>query len=199
MKHIALFVLFFAAAGQSLRLSAPMGRRAAVASAGATFVAIVAPPALAEPAPDLGAIKVLASKAKQLRATVRTSAGNRRSLPLDPTPGVNNYASTTAEVKRKQKAVLLPLQAAMTAYAASSTGLSEELQKQLALQPELMKGHLSELDYYLKKLSFDEYVSKTTKQTYPGGKVERELEEVCETIDDFFALARGQAVEKRDD
>ena len=97
-------------------------------------------------------------------------------------------------------------------------------------------GHLSELDYYLKKILFDSYVSKTTGevngaegvgalpavgdawldswvlidswvslllllcvQTYPGGKVERELEEVCETLDDFVALAAGQTVPPRVD
>ena len=36
-------------------------------------------------------------------------------------------------------------------------------------------------------------------QTYPGGKVERELEEVCETLDDFLALAAGRSVEARPD
>ena len=60
-------------------------------------------------------------------------------------------------------------------------------------------GHLSELDYYLAKANFAEYVSKTTGETYPGGKVERELEEVCDTADDFLALAAGRAVPVRPD
>ena len=141
----------------------------------------------------------MAAKAKALRATVRSTAGNRRALPLDPTPGVNNYGSTTDAVRRGQKTVLLPLLAAMKAYTAKSTGLPEEIQTQLALQPQLMLGHLSELDFYPKKINFDEYVSKTTKKTYPGGKVERELEEVCETADDFLSLARGVAVPTRPD
>jgi hypothetical protein len=29
--------------------------------------------------------------------------------------------------------------------------------------------------------------------------VERELEEVCDTVDDYMALARGEAVEQRED
>ena len=49
----------------------------------------------------------------------------------------------------------------------------------------------------LKAYKFDSYTSKTTGSTYPGGKVERELEEVCETADDFINLAYGRAVEGR--
>ena len=69
----------------------------------------------------------------------------------------------------------------------------------LARQPEFLKGHLSELEFYLKKSQFDEYVSKTTGETYPGGKVERELEEVCDTASDFLALAAGKPVPVRAD
>jgi len=166
-------------------------------AAAAITAALAAQPALA--ADDLGKIQVLSAKAKGLRASVRATSAGRRKLPMDPTPGVNNYASTTDSVLRAKAKVLLPLQAAMAAYAATPRGLPEELQKQLALQNEYLKGHLSELDYYLGKKSFEEYVSKTTKATYFGGKVERELEEVCETTDDFLALARGQAVPVRED
>ena len=133
---------------------------------------------------------------------VRAGAASRRKLPLDPTPGVNNYASLTDRVRREQASVLLPLQAAMAAAAAAAGGsgrLPDDMQKQLALQPELLKGHLSELDYYLAKANFAEYVSKTTGETYPGGKVERELEEVCETGEDFLALLSGRVVEARQD
>jgi hypothetical protein len=73
------------------------------------------------------------------------------------------------------------------------------VQKQLATQALLLKGHLLELNDALGKYQFDEYVSKTTKMTYSGGKVERELEEVCDTVDDYMALARGEAVEQRED
>ena len=50
-----------------------------------------------------------------------------------------------------------------------------------------------------KKAAFDEYTSKTTGETYPGGKVERELEEVCDTASDFLLLAQGKAAPVRDD
>jgi|TARA_B110000196_G_scaffold35976_1_gene27006 hypothetical protein len=49
----------------------------------------------------------------------------------------------------------------------------------------------------LKEYKFESYTSKTTGSTYPGGKVERELEEVCDTADDFINLAYGRAVEQR--
>jgi chromosome partitioning protein len=95
--------------------------------------------------------------------------------------------------------VLVPLQAAMATFAATPSGLPDDVQKQLATQALLLKGHLLELNDALGKYQFDEYVSKTTKMTYSGGKVERELEEVCDTVDDYMALARGEAVEQRED
>ena len=49
----------------------------------------------------------------------------------------------------------------------------------------------------LKEWKFDEYVSKTTGSVYKGGKVERELEEVCETADDFMILAAGRKIDGR--
>ena len=49
----------------------------------------------------------------------------------------------------------------------------------------------------LKEYKFESYVSKTTGSTYTGGKVERELAEVCDTADDFINLAYGRAVEQR--
>jgi len=161
------------------------------------------PPASAAAAPVVSEeLRLLIVKAKALKGGVRAGAASRRKLPLDPTPGVNNYASLTDRVRREQASVLVPLQAAMAAAAAAAGGsgrLPDDVQKQLALQPELLKGHLSELDYYLAKANFAEYVSKTTGETYPGGKVERELEEVCDTADDFLALAAGRAVPVRPD
>jgi hypothetical protein len=183
--------------------AARLSRRAVVPSA---LAALALPAASASAASadlalaqDVTAVKLLAVKAKALRATVRSSAGNRRSLPMDATPGVNNYASTTLAVRRAQAQVLVPLQAKMSAVAAAPTGLPDELQKSLALQPLLMKGHLLELEQALGAYAFAEYRSKTTGDVYPGGKVERELEEVCETADDFLELLRGRAVAPRED
>ena len=47
----------------------------------------------------------------------------------------------------------------------------------------------------LKGAKFDAYISKSTGRTYPGGKVERELEEIGETCDDFLTLALGKLPE----
>jgi len=58
-----------------------------------------------------------------------------------------------------------------------------------SLQPLLMKGHMLELaDALASPDGFAEYVSKTTGDTYPGGKVERELEEAADTAQDYCDL-----------
>ena len=72
-------------------------------------------------------------------------------------------------------------------------------QKQLELQPLLLKGHCLELEQALKQALFEPYVSKTTGARYDGGKVERELEEIAETCDDYFELAQGRMVAARAD
>ena len=179
--------------------TATLSRRAVLTSAVAFATAPGLARAVQTPPPSIDQIKVLGAKAKVLRATVRSSSGNRRLLPLDPRPGFNNYASVTDTVVRAQASVLVPLQAAMATFAATPSGLPDDVQKQLATQALLLKGHLLELNDALGKYQFDEYVSKTTKMTYSGGKVERELEEVCDTVDDSMALARGEAVEQRED
>ena len=81
---------------------------------------------------------------------------------------------------------------------AGAAGLPEDVLKALKLQPSFMKGHLLELDTALAANQFDEYKSKTTGSVYPGGKVERELEEVCETAEDFLTLAGGQMIDMRE-
>ena len=96
--------------------------------------------------------------------------------------------------------VCVPLQVAAmktASQSAGAAGLPEDVLKALKLQPSFMKGHLLELDTALAANQFDEYKSKTTGSVYPGGKVERELEEVCDTADDFINLAFGRAVEQR--
>ena len=71
----------------------------------------------------------------------------------------------------------MPLQAKM--LAASADGSDARTQAQL------MQGHLLELKQALAASEFETYVSKRSKKVSPGGKVERELEEVSETFDDF--------------
>jgi len=122
----------------------------------------------------------LGAEAKALRAAVRSGAPETRAKS-------QGYADLKSQVEKQKTAVLLPLQAAM-ATAAPSAGLTADNQKRLELLPLLMKGHLLELDQALAESKFDEYVSKTTKATYTGGKVERELEEIEETADEFLEL-----------
>ena len=113
--------------------------------------------------------------------------------------GGNNYVNVITNLERGKSEVLLPLQAAMAAYVKTATPLSDaELQKALKLQPSFMKGHLLELDTAIKERKFDEYTSKTTGDVYPGGKAERELEEVCDTFSDFLLLASGKPAPQRD-
>ena len=149
------------------------------------------------PPPSLDNLKVLTAKARGLRGYVRSTAANRRLFPFEE--GGDNYINVANYVKNGQKTILLPLQAALIAAAAATTLPDEERQKQLLLQPELLKGHFSELDFYLKKRGFDEYTSKTTGDVYPGGKVERELEEVCDTAADFLLLVQNKPAPVRDD
>lgn len=141
---------------------------------------------------------VLLSKARALRDSTRIGAAARRKLPFDPTPGANNYPVLTKSLRYSQTNVLVPLQEAMTRIASGDlSALPEEQRKAFALQPVLMKGHMFELDQALGSFQFDTYVSKTTKETYPGGKVERELEEIAETCEDFFLLSRGKPPPQR--
>ena len=52
------------------------------------------------------------------------------------------------------------------------------------------QGHLTELASFLTEDdAFAPYTSSTTQRTYKGGKPERELEEVEETVNEFLALS----------
>jgi hypothetical protein len=138
-------------------------------------------------------MRVLLTKAKALRGYVANTAAARRSFPMDPDPEVNNYLKLKDAVERAQATVLLPLLAALERKAGAAQ-LPEEQQKQLAQQPLLLKGHLLELEQALAlEEGFAAYVSKSTGVEYRGGKVERELEEVGETCDEFFALALARS------
>lgn len=192
------FLLVLVPGATALRLLPPMpttSRRGAIGLA----LAVAATPSAAPAArptliPIKDDLKLLIVKAKALRGAVRSGAAARRNLPFDPTPGVNNYASLTAKVLRDKQSVLLPLQAELQAVAAASAAnslLPPELQKKLELQPVLMGSHFLELDQALEKFKFEAYTSKRSGRDYPGGKVERELEEISETCDDFLTLAAG--------
>jgi len=120
----------------------------------------------------LETVEALGGKSKALRRLVRNTQGKAKK-----------------EVIRATEEVLIPLQAAMIEVA-PTLGLEGEFQRQAETQPLLLKGHLIELQEAVDNAQFSEYVSKRTKDSYPGGKVERELEEVEETIDEFLRLAK---------
>ena len=109
--------LFLAALGLTVSSSTFRGgysRREVIAlpALSAAAAALPARPALAAAAAlpkEYAPVQQLAVKAKKLRASVRTSAANRRSLPFDDTPGVNNYSKQTDAMLRAKKEVLLPL------------------------------------------------------------------------------------------
>ena len=172
-------------------------------SAVCAAVAAVGPaqPALAVPksiVPIKDDVKLLLVKAKSLRGAARQGAAARRNLPLDPTPGVNNYGALTENIRRAKVSTLIPLVAELKAIAKAAGEqqlLPADLQKQLELQPALLQGHMLELDQALSEFQFEAYMSKRTGKTYNGGKVERELEEIEETCDDFVMLARGKPIQ----
>eukprot|EP00306_Pavlova_sp_CCMP459_P004770 CAMPEP_0185158680 /NCGR_PEP_ID=MMETSP1139-20130426/2561_1 /TAXON_ID=298111 /ORGANISM="Pavlova sp., Strain CCMP459" /LENGTH=465 /DNA_ID=CAMNT_0027723825 /DNA_START=95 /DNA_END=1492 /DNA_ORIENTATION=- len=143
-----------------------MTRRAAagtVAAAWAVTFLQCPGPALAVPEGIMSDIAELGKQAKGLREAARTQG-----------------ARATSSITSGLDATLLPLQAKMMSAAPKASDAYTQAQ--------LMQGHLLELKQALTNGDFAEYKSKSTKQTYPGGKVERELEEVSETFDDFMRL-----------
>lgn len=100
---------------------------------------------------------------------------------LDVKKQVHDSKSSAKKVSEAKARTLEPLRNAM-----EKNPLNDEKAK---LQPLLMKGHMLELDQALAASDgFSEYVSKTTGETYPGGKVERELEEAVETAQEYCIL-----------
>ena len=239
MLSRVLLALLLVAPSSCLRVPAVSRREAvrlaaASAAASATMLPLGANAVPQYIVPIKDDLKILIIKAKELRTAVKNGAAARRSLPLDPTPGVNNYDALTRKVLRAKTEVLEPLRAQFKVVAADAGAkslLTAELQKQLDLQPLLMQGHMLELDQVrqqsphspsqfpaqllpamadatlsvrstrqaLKEAKFEAYISKRTGRTYPGGKVERELEEIGETCDDFLSLALGRLPEAGED
>ena len=176
----------------ALRLPPAVSTRRDALGLAAAAAALPISPAFAAPQLVSKELSQLIVKAKKLRGDVAKGAAADRSAA--------NYAKIAERVRRDEATVLQPLRAAMIAAAASAPdSLSEEQRKQLRFQPIALKGHMLELGQALDAYNLDEYVSKSTGETYPGGKVERELEEVGETCDDFLDLLAGKAVEQRKD
>jgi len=131
----------------------------ALAVAGAALLPLRATAA----ATSLDEVASLGAQAKALREAARARG-----------------ARAAGELGRGFETTLSPLQSKMLAIAPDGSAARTQAQ--------LMQGHLLELKDALAKAEFSEYVSKRTKQAYPGGKVERELEEVSDTFDDFMRL-----------
>eukprot|EP00968_Pinguiococcus_pyrenoidosus_P001518 scaffold69_cov248-Pinguiococcus_pyrenoidosus.AAC.12 len=136
-------------------------RELAIATAGAWFSGVTI--AAASGVPTLQNVEALGEKAKRLRSAVRKDG-----------------ADSKERVLRELKVVLKPLQEDMEAVAGGN--------KQAKTQALLMKGHLLELEQAVRSDDWQPYRSKTTGGLYPGGKPERELEEVEETLEDFLKL-----------
>eukprot|EP00316_Scyphosphaera_apsteinii_P016977 CAMPEP_0119330046 /NCGR_PEP_ID=MMETSP1333-20130426/77370_1 /TAXON_ID=418940 /ORGANISM="Scyphosphaera apsteinii, Strain RCC1455" /LENGTH=183 /DNA_ID=CAMNT_0007339325 /DNA_START=121 /DNA_END=672 /DNA_ORIENTATION=- len=165
-------------------LSSAIGRRElqhgllAVVSVGS----VVSLPCPASAARYLSEVNAMGKKVKALRATVRQGGAVEELRSL---------------VQKESDSLLKKNLAVAMAAIAPGLGLPEDSkasypaqQQRVEVLPLLLKGHLLELDQALAdKKGFDPYISKTTKLSYPGGKVERELEEVEETVDEFLQLA----------
>lgn len=164
MRILLLVSLFAGAAALSVgRVAEASGlhnRRDAIGFAATAAIGLSALPARGAE-PDLFE---LGAQAKALRATVRAKK-----------------AGAKATLVAAQTSVLAPLRDAMLTQAPSKDAKEKGLE---------MKGHLMEIDYFVnaKENYFAPYTSKTTGDTYPGGKLERELEEVSDTFDEYVAL-----------
>ena len=164
---LLLYPMFVAALHMPIR-SGGLQRRELLSALPAVATLVVAAPPAAAGSRQMDDVKVLASKARSLRSYVGSTSSNRRLCPMDPDPNVNNYINVAENVERGKSTVLLPLQAAMTTVAAAANLPDAELQKQLEIQPLLMKGHLLELDQAMKERNYEPYTSKTTGVTYQG-------------------------------
>ena len=106
MRSVALLVAALAPS-DALRLAPPTPtttRRGALGLAAATAFA---PPNAASASvkyvvPIDDNLKLLMAKARQVRGSVRSGAAARRNLPMDPTPGVNNYGAPSLSTLRLQ-------------------------------------------------------------------------------------------------
>ena len=116
-----LMQLLLVAPSSCLRVPT-VSRREAVrlAAASATTIPLVANAVPQYVVPIQDDLRILIIKAKELRTAVRNGASARRSLPLDPTPGVNNYEALTNKVLRAKVATLEPLRAQFKAVAADA-------------------------------------------------------------------------------
>mmetsp|Transcript_34840 Transcript_34840/g.109407 ORF Transcript_34840/g.109407 Transcript_34840/m.109407 type:complete len:161 (-) Transcript_34840:179-661(-) len=153
-------LLAAAALTAALAFKAPATRRGAAQTAALWFVGA----GIAQAGtPTVQNVEALGEKAHRLREAVR-----------------KNGPASKMRAEKELETVLKPLQAAMEVVAGSN--------KEAKTQALLMKGHMLELNQALKANDWKPYTSKTTGETYPGGKPERELEEVEETLEDYLRV-----------
>mmetsp|Transcript_27769 Transcript_27769/g.60720 ORF Transcript_27769/g.60720 Transcript_27769/m.60720 type:complete len:259 (-) Transcript_27769:301-1077(-) len=96
-------------------------------------------------------------------------------------------------LERGKAEVLQPLLDELSAAALElAPGLEGPQRQRLQELPVLLKGHLLELTDAVDKRLFSQYSSKSTGKVYEGGRAERELEEVEETLQEFLQVA-GQS------
>jgi len=151
-------------------------RREVVVPAFALAISAAVHPSLAQAkeADEKKDIRLLSKKVQALQGMQGTQA--KVDAPIEARAG---------RVQRKKQSVLLPLLEAMNEKA-PTLGLPEEQQKRAESLPQLMKELYSELDEAVSKQEFQAYVSNGRE--YPGGKVERKLEEIVETTKEFVLL-----------
>jgi hypothetical protein len=113
----------------------------------------------------LADLERLGEQAKMLRAEVRKSGSKAA-----------DRAATELET------VLQPLQQTMKSLAPN---------KKASILAGEMKAHLAEYKEALELKQWEPYVSKTTKDNYPGGRPERELEEVQDTYEAYLKLVKA--------
>jgi len=146
----------------------------------------------AAPPQDLLLISPYSAKVQRLRSVVRESGELVNLLSTQVVGGGLMGGSVDAVRERMEqgkKEVLLPLQRDLAgAVERLAPTLAGAERQRLEALPGLLQGHFLELDDALGKGLMAEYTGKDG-QAYKCGKVERELEEVGETVDEFLKLA----------
>mmetsp|Transcript_142605 Transcript_142605/g.265855 ORF Transcript_142605/g.265855 Transcript_142605/m.265855 type:complete len:249 (-) Transcript_142605:32-778(-) len=155
---------------------------AAALSAGAALAA--ARPAVADPKfPVPDAPKEVAFRVQ------RQQDADALARSLDKLKVLNKIVKSSKKkaekkVKEDYKTLLEPLQKLLVSNA---EGSDSPVKAKALLKAEEMKGHMVELALVLEKGDWTPYVSKSTGKTYTS-QVERELEEITETTEEWFKI-----------
>lgn len=150
-------------------------------------------PVQAEEQAELAKLTPYVEKVKRLRQVISDSGELVQMMSTQKMGGALEGGGVDAlkeRVARGKKEGILPLLEELEKVAPTvATSLTKPEDKELATNtPAIIKGHLLELDEAVEKGLFGQYKSRKTGKLYPGGRVERELEEVEESVDDFVKL-----------